>query len=72
MKIIGAIVLLVLIARGFAREGRVMRLEQLYEDNKEFREYVDKYAQSRGISVDAALRNKIVAIVAKDRFEYEV
>ena len=72
MKIIGAIVLLVLIARGFAREGRVIRLEQLYEDNKEFREYVDRYSEKHGISVDAAMKHKIVAIVAKDRFEYEV
>ena len=72
MKIIGAIVLLVLIFKGLAREGRVIRLEQLYEDNKEFRDYVDKYAQSRGISVDAAMKHKIVAIVAKDKFEYEV
>ena len=72
MKIIGAIVLLVLIVRGFAREGRVIRLEQLYEENKEFREYVDRYAESRGISKEAAMKHKIVSIVAKDKFEYEV
>lgn len=72
MKILGAIVLLVLIVRGFAREGRVIRMEQLYEDNKEFREYVDKYAQHREISVERALRHKIVAIVAKEKFDYEV
>ena len=72
MKIIGAIVLLVLIVRGFAREGRVIRLEQLYEDNKEFREYVDRYAEKHGISKDVAMKHKIVSIVAKDKFDYEV
>ena len=72
MKILWSILLLILVCDGFAREGRVIRMEQLYEDNAEFRDYVDKYARDHGITKDAALKHKIVAIVAKDKFDYEV
>lgn len=33
-----------------------------YENNPEFREYVDKYAKARGISVAEALTHKIVEV----------
>lgn len=37
-------------------------MRALYEDIAEFKEYVDRYAASRGISVDEALTHKMIAI----------
>ena len=72
MKIIGVLVLIIVFLLHFTREEKRTLMESLYEKNTEFREYVDKYAHSRGISVEAALRHKIVMIVAKDKFNYGV
>lgn len=43
----------------------VLNLKQLYELNKEFHNYVDKYAISRGITVETAITHKLVESVAK-------
>lgn len=44
------------------------QLASLYRENAEFRDYVDKYAEHRGLKVEAALRHEIVLIVAKEKF----
>lgn len=72
MKIIGAILILVGIIAGLKKEKKVTGLAKLYGENTEFADYVDKYASHRGLTVNAALRHKIVAIVAKEKFDYEV
>lgn len=41
-------------------------MRSLYESNKRFREYVDRYAVCRGISVEEALTHKIVRIVGEE------
>ena len=40
-------------------------MKQMYEENEEFREYVDRFAASRGITVDIALTYAGVRIVAE-------
>ena len=37
-------------------------MRAFYEDIEEFKEYVDRYAASRGISVDEALTHKMIVI----------
>lgn len=37
-----------------------------YENNENFREYVDRYAASRGISIEEALSHAIVRIVGEE------
>jgi hypothetical protein len=40
-------------------------MRALYETNAEFKEYVDRYSHSRGISVEEALTHKTVRIVGE-------
>lgn len=42
-----------------------LNLKQLYELNKDFHNYVDKYIVTRGISVETALTHRLVSEVAK-------
>lgn len=43
-------------------------MKELYKSNSEFKEYVDRYAEKHGISVEKALTHLIVQIVAKETF----
>ena len=42
-----------------------MSYKQLYKTSKEFKEYVDKYCDNFGISVDEALDHLVVKMVAE-------
>ena len=71
MKILGVIAIIYglitwCFMRGCQREDD--RLVSLYRENEEFRDYVDKYAEHRGLKVEAALRHEIVSVVAKEKF----
>ena len=50
------------------KEGVAMDVKELYETNKEFKQYVDKYAEHyngiNGIPVEEALRHELVKNVA--------
>ena len=75
MKILGAIAIIYGLLTWFIFKGSHVeesRLGQFYRENAEFRDYVDKYAEHRGLKVEAALKHEIVRIVAKDKFDYEV
>ena len=41
-------------------------LYNLYHENEDFKEYVDKYCKARGINIFEAFRHKIVHIIAKE------
>lgn len=43
-------------------------MRDLYDSDSEFKEYVDRYAEKHGISVEKALTHLIVKIVAKETF----
>lgn len=38
-------------------------MKEHYQSNKAFKEYVDKYAKQRNISVDDALKHKLIRYV---------
>jgi len=42
-----------------------LNLKQLYELNKDFHNYVDKYVITRGLSVETALTHRLVVEVSK-------
>ena len=69
MKILGVIAIVYgLITWCFMRPVEEDKLASLYRENAEFRDYVDKYAEHRGLKVEAALRHEIVLVVAKEKF----
>ena len=73
MKILGALAIIYGLMTWLVFKGsRVDGLGQFYRENAEFRDYVDKYAEHRGLKVEAALKHEIVRIVAKDKFDYDV
>jgi len=43
-----------------------MNLNELYENNKDFKEYVDKYCKKHEIDQDTALSHQMVKNVAVD------
>ena len=40
-------------------------LYNLYHDDEDFKEYVDKYCAARGLSIFEAFRHKLVRIIAE-------
>lgn len=45
-------------------ERKMTEIEKLYEQSKDFREYVDKYAKKHCITVGTAMTHKLVKNVA--------
>ena len=41
------------------------KLKEIYETNDDFREYVDRYSRTYGITVEQALKSMLVRLVAK-------
>ena len=48
-----------------------MNLNELYENNKDFKEYVDKYSKTHNITVETAMTHKLVKNVADQISEKE-
>lgn len=53
-------------------ERKMMQMEELYRQSQEFREYVDKYCNSYGFTVQEALGHAIVREVAGYYWRKEV
>ena len=47
------------------RVGKIEELRQIMKENEKFDEYVRAYCRSNGISINQALRDKIVQEVAE-------
>ena len=39
-------------------------MDKLYKVNTDFKEYVDRYSKTRGISTEEALKHELVRVVA--------
>ena len=44
-------------------------IEKEYRENKEFKEYVDKYSKSHSITTEEALKQLIVYLVGKSCYD---
>ena len=65
MQVIGAIIFAVIVLIFFKGCHMNDDVYSMYEMNDEFKLYVDRYAKSRGISVEVALTHAVVRQYAK-------
>lgn len=65
------LMVVLIVLTGIVYERRKIKMDEklykLYHEDKEFKEYVDKYCKARQINLFEALDHRIVRIFAKER-----
>ena len=65
------LIVMLIVLTGIVYERRKAKMDEklytLYHEDKEFKEYVDKYCKARNINLFEALDHRMIRIFAKER-----
>jgi len=65
------LIVVLIVLTGIIYERRTTKMDEklytLYHEDKEFKEYVDKYCKARNINLFEALDHRMIRIFAKER-----